>query len=112
MADISDVVSKLLGERKDTQQFKVALMPPHEFVKNYLATPTFCGFCAQFIAGITKQQQNAFVCKHCGLAIHDRCHDGAKDFRCNKNRRASLPTELPAHFALRNEIQHVVSDRV
>lgn len=45
----------------------------HEFKKEYLPSPMFCGYCTYFIWGVTEYQQDAYVCGQCGMAVHGVC---------------------------------------
>lgn len=45
----------------------------HAWRAKYCSKPTNCGFCKEFIWGLTKEQQNALKCNHCQVTGHRKC---------------------------------------
>lgn len=45
----------------------------HKFKTKFLSKPTWCGFCKQFIVGLTARQQSAVKCSVCKESCHRHC---------------------------------------
>jgi hypothetical protein len=45
----------------------------HKFKNKFLTKPTYCGYCAKFIVGLTAKQQDAVKCSLCKESCHRKC---------------------------------------
>ena len=83
------------------------LSPPtdaqgHKWKAKYLATPTWCMICKEFISGITTNAQHAFRCKNCKVVGHRDC---CQTFNCqcgtlifNPEEERLVPADINEHL--------------